>query len=72
MVQAANGYRARVGEILGTRQRRLLLLDGLVVCAIVEAPLVGITGEALAAAPLLATSLVVLHLLAAARTRLGM
>ena len=71
MVQAANGYRARVGEILGTRQRRLLLLDGLVVCAIVEAPLAGITSQALAAAPLLAASLVVLHLLAAARTRLG-
>lgn len=70
MVQAANGYRARIGELLATRQRRLLLLDGLVVCAIVEAPLAGITSQALAAAPLLAASLAVLHLVAAAGNRL--
>jgi hypothetical protein len=70
VVQAANGYRARVGVLLASRQRRLLLLDGLVVCALVEAPLAGITSEALAAAPLLAASLAVLHLAAAASTRL--
>jgi hypothetical protein len=70
VVQAANGYRRRIGELLGTRQRRLLLLDGLVVCAIVEAPLAGITSQALAAAPLLAASLAALHLLAVAGARL--
>jgi hypothetical protein len=70
VVQAANGYRTRIGELLATRQRRLLLLDGLVVCAIVEAPIAGIASQMLAAAPLLLASLVVLHLVAAASTRL--
>jgi hypothetical protein len=69
-VQSADGYRTRVSALLRTRQRRLLLLDGLVACAIAEAPLAGITSQALAAAPLLLASLAVLHLAAAARARL--
>lgn len=70
VVQRAGTYRTRMGELLVTRQRRLLLVDGLVLCAIAEAPLAGITSQALAAAPLLVASLVVLHLAAAATTRL--
>jgi hypothetical protein len=69
-VQRANGYRRRVGELLGTRQRRLLLLDGLAVCVLVEAPFTGVGSEALAAAPLVVASLAALHLTAAAGSRL--
>ena len=43
---------------------------GLVVCAIIEAPIAGITSQALAVAPLLVASLAVLHLAAAASARL--
>jgi hypothetical protein len=69
-VQRAEGYRRRVGQLLATRQRRLLLLDGLAVCALAEAPLAGIESEALAAAPLMIASLASLHLAAAVGARL--
>jgi hypothetical protein len=68
-VQRADGYRRRVGEVLGTRQRRLLLLDGLAVCLLAESPLAGIESEALAAAPLVVASLAALHLAAAVSSR---
>jgi len=69
-VQRANGYRAQVGALLRTRQRRLLLLDGLALCVLVEAPFTGVGSEALAAAPLVIASLAALHLAAAVGTRL--
>jgi putative Ca2+/H+ antiporter (TMEM165/GDT1 family) len=69
-VQRADGYRRRVGQLLATRQRRLLLLDGLAICALAEAPLAGIESEALAAAPLVIVSLASLHLAAAVATRM--
>jgi hypothetical protein len=55
----------RITEVVATRQRRLLLLDGFFACALLEAPLVGIASEAVAIAPLLVVSLACLHLLAA-------
>jgi carbon starvation protein CstA len=69
-VQRANGYRAQVGRLLGTRQRRLLLLDALALCVLVEAPFTGVGSEALAAAPLVIASLAALHLAAAVGSRL--
>lgn len=69
-MQRAHGYRTRIGELLGSRQRRLLLLDGLALCVLAEAPVTGIGGEALAAAPLVIASLVAPHLAAAFGTRL--
>ncbi len=69
-MQRAHGYRGRVGELLGSRQRRLLLLDALALCVLAEAPFTGIGGEALAAAPLVLASLAALHLAAAVGTRL--
>jgi hypothetical protein len=65
-VQRADGYRRRVGQLLATRQRRLLLLDGLAICALAEAPLAGIES----AAPLVIVSLASLHLAAAVATRM--
>jgi hypothetical protein len=69
-VQAADGYRTRTSALLRTRQRRLLLLDGLAVCALAEAPLAGISSHALAAAPLVVASLALLHVATAASARL--
>jgi hypothetical protein len=59
----------RVADLLATRQRRLLLLDGFFAMALVEAPLVGISSEAVALAPLLIASLAGLHLAAAVSGR---
>jgi hypothetical protein len=68
-VQSADGYRRQVGALLGTRQRRLLLLDGLALCALAESPLAGIESEALAIAPLVVASLAALHVAAAVSGR---
>ena len=68
-VQSADGYRRQVGALLGTRQRRLLLLDGLALCALAESPLAGIESEALAVAPLVVASLAALHVAAAVSGR---
>lgn len=61
------GYSAAFGRLTATRQRRLLLVDGLVACALLEAPIAGLAGEALAAAPLLTAGMVTLHVAAALR-----
>jgi len=50
-------------------QRRLLALDGFFAMALLEAPLVGISSEAVAVAPLLIASLAGLHLAAAVSGR---
>jgi len=60
---------ARVADLVATRQRRLLLLDGFVAMALLEAPLAGISSEAVALAPLLVASLAGLHLAAAVGAR---
>lgn len=69
-MQRAHGYRRQVGELLRSRQRRLLLLDALAVLALLEAPFTGLGSEALAAAPLVIASLAALHLAAAVGSRL--
>ncbi len=69
-MQRARGYRRQVGELLRSRQRRLLLLDGLAVCVLAEAPFTGLGSEALAAAPLVIASLASLHVAAAVGSRL--
>jgi len=59
----------RFADVAATPQRRLLLLDGFAACALLEAPLAGISSEAVAIAPLLVVSLAALHLVAAVRGR---
>ena len=59
----------RLAEAFATRQRRLLVLDGIFAMALLEAPLAGISSEAVAVAPLLIVSLAALHLVAAVRGR---
>src|SRR6185436_6640593 len=59
----------RFAEAFATRQRRLLVLDGIFAMALLEAPLAGISSEAVAIAPLLVVSLAALHALAAVRGR---
>ena len=61
----------RIADVVATRQRRLLLLDGFVAMALLEAPLAGISSEAVALAPLLAASLAGLHVVAAVSARRG-
>ena len=61
----------RLGDVVATRQRRLLLLDGLLAMALLEAPIVGISSEAIAVAPLLVASLAGLHLVAGLGARRG-
>jgi len=61
----------RIADAVATPQRRLLLLDGFAACALLEAPLAGISSEAVAIAPLLVVSLGALHLVAALRGRRG-
>jgi hypothetical protein len=57
----------RFADAFATRQRRLLLIDGAFALALLEAPLAGISSEAVAIAPLLIVSLAALHLMAALR-----
>jgi hypothetical protein len=61
----------RIADLVATRQRRLLLLDGFFAMALLEAPLAGMSNEAVAVAPLLAASLASLHLVAAVSARRG-
>ena len=61
----------RIADVVATRQRRLLLLDGFVAMALLEAPLAGISSAAVAVAPLLAASLAGLHVVAAVSARRG-
>jgi hypothetical protein len=69
-VQRPSAAIARARHLLRTRQRRLLLLDGLAACALAESPLAGVESEALAAAPLVIASLASLHMAAAVGSRL--
>jgi hypothetical protein len=59
----------RIADAVATPQRRLLLVDGFAACALLEAPLAGISSEAVAIAPLVVVSLAALHLVAAVRGR---
>jgi hypothetical protein len=61
----------RVADVVATRQRRLLVLDAFVALALLEAPLAGISSEAVAVAPVLVVSLAGLHLAAAVGARRG-
>jgi hypothetical protein len=62
---------ARFADLVATPQRRLLLLDGFAACALLEAPLAGISSEAVAIAPLLVVSLAALHAVTALTARRG-
>jgi hypothetical protein len=68
-VSARPRQQVSVADLVATRQRRLLVLDGFFAMALLEAPLVGISSEAVALAPLLIASLAGLHLAAAVSGR---
>ena len=70
-VSARSRQPVRFAEAFATRQRRLLVLDGIFAMALREAPLAGISSEAVAVAPLLIVSLAALHAVTAVSARRG-
>ena len=70
-VSARPRQQVRIAEAFATRQRRLLVLDGIFAMALLEAPLAGISSEAVAVAPLLIVSLAALHAVTAISARRG-